>query len=481
MFYFHHDHVIGTSLDVWVVVSDEHSADVAEQAILTEIERLRKIFSTFDANSEISVLNRTSGPVPASADMLNVLRLYEVFQQRSHGAFNGQLGDVINTWKAAEKAGAEPDPLVLESLVQQISRPGWSIDEYNDTVTRLTTQPLNLNSIAKGYIIQKATEAARAAAPAMAGLLLNLGGDMFAWGMDDTGKSGWRIGVQDPFHPEDNAVPIAILALRDRAVATSGGYERYYQINGKRYSHIFDPRTGRPARGVASATVIAADNATANALATTLCVLSPEEGLRLIAATAGSECLLVTDAGQELRSPGLAAFELASPRHVLRQDKKADPPKNGLAWPLEYQVSIAITLPAIEGAGKRYRRPYVAVWVEIAEAKPVRTIAVWGNSSRYLKDLSSWWTAARNDVESVSAITRATRAPGKYTLAWDGLDDKAKALPQGTYTIRVEVHREHGKHTIQAGKIECRADAASVTLEKNAEIDATVIDYGKKK
>ena len=117
-------------------------------------------------------------------------------------------------------------------------------------------------------------------------------------------KPGWTVGVQDPHHPEDNAPAIARCCLHDHAIATSGGYERFYTIDGKRHSHIFDPRTGRSADGAASATVIADDNVTANALATTLCVLTPVEGLRLAAATPGVECLLVTKDGKQFRSAG---------------------------------------------------------------------------------------------------------------------------------------------------------------------------------
>ena len=78
-------------------------------------------------------------------------------------------------------------------------------------------------------------------------------------------------------------------------------------------------------------------------------------------------------------------------------------------------------------------------------------------------------------------MTRATRGPGKYTVVWDGKDDKGALLPQGTYTIRVEVHREHGKHVYQSGKITCAAEPAKITLAKNAETEATVVEYVKRK
>ncbi|MSQ94887.1 MAG: DUF2271 domain-containing protein [Gemmataceae bacterium] len=473
-FYFHHDHILGTSLDLWITATDEAAADRAEQAILAEIERLRRIFSLYDPDSELSHLNRTREPMIVSNEMIAVLRQYEIWQARSHGAFNGQLGELVCVWKEAEKSQREPEAAALSRIVQQLREPGWRIDAANRTVARLTDEPLNLNAIAKGYIIQQAAAAARAKAGSLQCLLLNLGGDMIGWGKDDAGGAGFVIGVQDPRHPEDNAPPIAQVRLQSHAIATSGGYERYYTINGKRHSHLFDPRTGRSAGGAASATVIAPDNVTANALATTLCVLTPEEGLQLVAATPGVECFLVTKDGKQLRSAGFAALELSG---VPVQDVKVE--KKPGAWPEGYQMNLTLTIPTI--SAKKYRRPYVAVWVENADAKPVRTITVWGNNPRWIKDLPQWWKFAKYDGALVKAVSRATRSPGKYSVVWDGKDDKGAALPQGTYTIWVEVHREHGKLVRQTGKLACGAEPAAITLEKNAETGATLIEYAKKK
>src|SRR5262249_6862212 len=350
--------------------------------------------------------------------------------------------------------------------------------QANQSVTRLTDQPLNLNSIGKGYIIQKAATAARSKVPALQGLLLNIGGDMLAWGTDGHGN-GWAGGGQDPVRPEGDAPGVPGVRLNDRAIATSGGYQRFYTINGRRYSHIFDPRTGRPADGVASSTVIARDNITANALATTLCVLSPAEGLRLVAATPRAECLLITADGRQLRSPGVKDWEIpllpVAVKAMPGEDAKGDP------WPADYRVSFSIELPR-PTEGRKIRRPYVAIWVEGDNGKPVRSIVVWGDQPKYQRDLSAWWGKIdRTDRAMLKAVTRSTRAPGKYEVVWDGKDDRGKPVPQGTYTVRVEVHREHGKHVTQTGKLECGAEGAKITLEKNAETEATVVEYGKKK
>jgi thiamine biosynthesis lipoprotein ApbE len=479
-FSFHHDHVLGTSLDVWVAAPAEAAAEAAESVILDEIERLRRVFSTYDPTSELSVLNRSSGSLAASPDLRAVLREYEAWQRRSAGACNAQVGALVRLWAEAEQADTLPNARMLAEVARRIAEPGWVVDDVGGTVTRLSDQPLNLNSVAKGYVIRRAVAAARSSVPAVRGLLVNLGGDLCAWSRPEERPAVWLIGVQDPFRSEENAPPLTAIRLRDAAVATSGGYQRSYRVAGGRYSHLLDPRTGQPADAVASATVVAADSVTANVLATTLCILGPEGGLRLVAATPGAECLIVAASGERLRSTGFAVLEVPGFDDSGAKKDGGDKPEKAKdeAWPADHQVTIALELPTPPG---RARRPYVAIWVEDANGKAVRTIAVWGNSPRWITELSGWWKLARDDKDLVKAVTRATRAPGKYDVVWDGKDDKGNPLPQGTYSIRVEVHREHGKHVTQTGKIACGTEAAKVTLDKNAETGETVVEYGKKK
>jgi thiamine biosynthesis lipoprotein ApbE len=458
---FHYDHILGTSLD-GRLIADPAAATAAEQVILDEIERLRKVFSVHDSESELSRLNRANGPFRASADLLAVLRQYETWQRLSGGACNAQVGALIRAWDQAAKRGTEPNAPALATLVKRIASPGWRID--GDTVTRLIDQPLHLNSIAKGYILHRAADAVKAMPGVTAGLL-DLGGDLCVWGETD-----WTVGIQNPFRPADNAIPLGLFNLRDAAVATSGNYQRWYEVNGVRRSHILDPRTGQPADGVAGATVIAPDSTTANAMATMLCVLGADAGLKLVANTPGTAALLIDSDGLEHHSPNFVFHRI--PDEKKSEEKKGDP------WPADYEVTVKLELPAMGGG--RYRRPYVAVWIENADGKPVRTVSVWGNNPRWISTLSGWWKVGKEDAKLVKAVTKATRAPGKYEIVWDGKDDTGKALPQGTYTVKIEVHREHGKDLIQSGKLECKSEAAKLTLEKNAETAETTVEYAKK-
>jgi thiamine biosynthesis lipoprotein ApbE len=475
----HQDHVLGTSLDLCVAVPGPAHAAAAERAALVEIERLRLVLSVYDPASELSRVNRSDVPVPVSPEMAEVLRAYEYWHKKTGGAFCGQLGRLARTWRDAEITGELPSAAALARTVYDLRSPGWHLDGAASTVRRTTDQALDLNALGKVYIIGKATAAVRTAVPSVTGLLVNLGGDVFAWGVP-SGGTGWAVGVQDPFNHHDNAPPLGGIRLKNQAVASSGGYRRFYTVAGTRYSHILDPRTGYPAGAVAGCTVVADDNLSANALATALCVLSPEAGLRLVRSTSGAECLIVAADGTRFQTPGLELLPVTrAGRPVAADPKDRKDGKKDSPWPDGYQVTVAVELPKIEAT--RYRRPYTAVWIEDDARKAVRTLAVWGDAPKYLRDLSDWWKIAKGDADLVKAVTRATRGPGKYNLVWDGNDDKGNALPQGTYTVRVEVHREHGKHLRQSGKIDCKEDDAAVKLDKNEETGETAVEYGKKK
>jgi thiamine biosynthesis lipoprotein len=475
LFQFHHEGVLGTSLDLQVRAADAGQAALVETAVLDEIERLRKILSTYDPESEISHFNASTGPVKCSPELLDVLGFYDFWNIKSAGAYNGHLGDLIAAWKNAEKTGAPPDAATLRSIVRALGQPGWKIDRAAGTATRLPGGSISIDSLGKGYIISKAAVAARTKAPGAQGFLINIGGDMYASGMPAPGAP-WTIGVADPKRSADNAPPLTQVRISNRAISTSAAYERGYTVGGRRFSHIFDPRIGLPAEGVASATVIASNTANSNALATTLCVLKPEEGLALARQIPDVECLLVMADGRQFRSPRFASYEVqpAAPAAVAG----AAPAKTGM-WPNGYEVGITITLKTPPPGGKGGpRRPYVAVWVEDENAQRVRTVAVWGNRPKYLPDLPAWWKLAQQDQAWAQSVTRATRPAGQHRIVWDGLDDKGKPLPRATYTVFLEVNREHGAHALESGKILCGNLPAKGTIPAATEFDAAALSFG---
>jgi thiamine biosynthesis lipoprotein len=308
---------------------------------------------------------------------------------------------------------------------------------------------LNVDALGKAFVMEKALIAARRHASAA---LLNIGGDVAA-----AGNATWSVGVADPARWHETAAPLTTVAIRDMAIATSGNYERG--------DHIRDARTGLAANGAASATVIARDTVTANALATALCIVTSHEGLRLVAGVPGAECLIVREDGAQVRSAGFGGYERA---RLVRT-------AGATGWPEGYEFTISLTLKT---PGAQFtRRPYVAVWVEDAQGKVVRNIAVWASRPRWLSELHTWWGDNRgNDVNS---MTRATRPPGRYRLPWEGVDDNDRPIPAGTYTIFVESNRQHGNYAKESGQISCgAAKPARTTLKETSEFEAVEIEYG---
>ena len=452
---FHRDGVLGTSLDLSFVAASGEDARIAEAAVLDEIERVRRILSTYDSTSEISRLIEAGRLDHPSRELLDVLRGYEAWVEQSGGAYSPRIGELTSIWNAAARTGVVPANSVLARAATRARQPAWRIDPASGAVTVSVGEPLDVSSYGKGYIVGQGLKAARAAVPSLHGAMIDIGGDVRTWGEAPGGRGlGWRIGVADPRAPADNAPPLTRLLVTDRAVSSSGSYARGFDVGGRHYSHIVDPRTGWPADGVVGVTVIAADNATANALATTLSVLSPEAGLRLVASVTGAEALLMTSSGEIRRSAGFAAFE---DPEVTYRERAID----SMAAPIpRATVTFDIT-------PREFLRdwPYVAVWVTDTSGGLVRTLAVWGNDPRFVRELSQWFSIARRNDIVVDGVTRGTRRPGQYVLEWNGLDEWGTPVKPGTYVFWLEASFEHGPHNTKKATVSCGPTPASALIE----------------
>ncbi|MGA2501697.1 MAG: DUF2271 domain-containing protein [Tepidisphaeraceae bacterium] len=463
-FDFHQDDIIGTSLDLLVLSKSPSLAIHCRAAALGEIERLRQILSIYDPASEISQVNR--GGAIRSPELAKLLDIYRRWEGRTGGIIVARIGRAIAQWKARSSVGAFPatdcypertregsgtevQSRMLRGYAQHHD-PGNADSLRCGECSARTASPaqLNVDALGKAFIIDRATSVAARIAPAG---ILNIGGDLRVWG-DRT----WKIGVADPHNPSENAPPIGIVELRNGAVATSGDYAR-----GR---HIIDPRTQSPARILSSATVVADDCVTANALATAACVAGEEamqwrdesvRGWMLVDANGRRTC----------------AGNVGECRAVALADKPA-------LWPRDFQVSIQLSL--VKQQGHRTHRPYVCIWVEAADGTVVRSVAVWGKERKYLRDMSTWWKATGGKDDLIRSVSRASREAGQYTVTWDGTDDKGAPLPKGDYTIRLEINREKGRHVNESVKLTCGDEKQSATIKATPESDATTIDYGPK-
>ncbi len=326
------------------------------------------------------------------------------------------------------------------------------------------------------------------------GLLLNVGGDLCVRG--DAPRS---LGIAAPWADSESAEPLAILQVKDRAVSTSGSSQRGFRIGSEWYSHIIDPRSGMPVAAVSSATVVAPRSIDADALATICNVLDPEESLRLVRSLRGVECLIITAGRRVLRSAGWSRYELASAPPPGMPASAGQPPSsspapaapgNAALWGRDFELQVDFEINQPDGQGRRYRRPYVAIWVENKDGYPVRNLTLWVSQGgagpfQWLPDLKRWYRAdqERKHVEKKDLIfstARPTRPPGKYKVVWDGKDDHGKLLPQGEYTILIDAAREHGTYQNIRKTVTLGAQPFDEPLPGNLEIKSATLSYRRK-
>lgn len=474
---FHRENVLGTSLDMAVSAPTRAAARRAEAAALAEFTRQSAILSAWDPHSEFSRWQRTRGvAVPVSPELMDILLRFDAWRGATGGVLNASAEMATQLWQGAAQHGSAPTDAQLAAAVHRMSQPHWSLDQATGKATRLSDAPLVLASFTKSLITSHAADVALRAGAT--GVMLNVGGDIVT-----RGGLTQRVDIADAAHDAENTTPVDTVVLRDRAIATSGGSRRGFDVGGQHLSHLIDPRTARPATGVASSTVIAEDAATAGALATTLSILPPREGAALMERHRGAEYLLMKADGTRIASAGWAAYQepkLQSAAYAVHAGAAVPTPSAN--WNQSMELSIKLDLPRMDNP--RYRRPYVAVWIEDKDKFPVRTIALWFKNPRWLNELKTWYRddQVRNLSEGTDisgTVSSPTRAPGSYTLRWDGKDNEGKLVKAGTYTVVVEAAREHGGHSVERQEFNFNGQPQAKTLPASDELGAVQLDYRK--
>jgi thiamine biosynthesis lipoprotein ApbE len=470
---FDYDNVLGTSLQIRVAAESDDRARAASKAVLAEISRQAKILSTWDARSEVSRWQRTNGQaVPISPDLFRVLALYDDWRARTNGALNPSAQSIIDVWQSAGWENRTPSREEISSAIAAAGAPQWTLDRFTHTAMRTGDAPLVFASMAKSYIIDRAADAAMSTG--VSGTVVNIGGDIAV-----RGDHAEPVDIADPHSPEENAEPIECVLIRNRAIATSGDYRRGLTIDGRRYSHIIDPRTGAPAQDVVSSTVIAANPTDAGALATAFSILKPAESANLAASIPGVAYLLVKKNGERVTNGEWHSYEVAGVTKpaVSRAAFAAAAP--GSLWDPSMELTIDFEIAQPRGFAKR---PFVAAWVEDADRFQVKTIALWYHEDRYLTEMKSWYRSDRmramaEGKEIVRSVSSATRGPGKYSLKWDGKDNAGKLVKAGKYTVYLEVAREHGTHQLMKKEFDFNGTPEKETFPGNIETASATFDY----
>lgn len=282
---------MGTFLTITAWTSDEVLATRAFEAAFTEFDRLERMMTVWREDSDISHINSAAGKARASVskDVLAVITRAVELGEATDGKFDITFGALSGLWKFDhDQDNSIPAPAELKRRLAFVDYRNIEVDAGNQTVfLKKAGAKIHLGGIGKGYAIDRAVEILRG--KGLDDFMVQAGGDLYVAGR--RGDRPWRVGIRDP--RGDRTTYFAFAEVTDATFSTSGDYERYFEKDGRRYHHILDPDTGEPASACRSATVMAPDAMTADALSTGIFILGPEKGLALADSIEGVGAVIV--------------------------------------------------------------------------------------------------------------------------------------------------------------------------------------------
>ncbi len=273
----------------------DRALDIAK----TAIQEVNDQVSDFDQASDVSAINAASGTGKFTETKIHTRHVLEasgLYYRESGGAFNPMVGPLMEVWgffRGGSKHEFPPAPSVVVATLPLCDFEGLEIRD-EDGAARLWDPGMRLDfgAIAKGYAVDVACE--RLLEAGYTNFIVNLGGNMRCLGSPRINRKEWNVAVRDP-RQQLEGEPLGMLVLREgMAVATSGNYEQYFEIDGKRYTHIMDSRTGMPVSGMAQVTVVARTAMEADALSTTCFILGSEASSGILALHPGSGAMFVS-------------------------------------------------------------------------------------------------------------------------------------------------------------------------------------------
>lgn len=285
--------LMGNRFEFTVVADDENKAGECIAAAIDEVRRIEKLFTTFDESSQTNLINRNAGikPVKVDREVFELIKRSKKISDITQGAFDITYGSIDKRlWNFDKTMTTLPDPQTAKQLVRLINYRNVILDEKNVTVfLKEKGMRIGFGGIGKGYAAQTA-KSILIEKGGKSGIV-NAAGDLTAWGYQPNGQP-WTIGIADP-----NAArhAFSFLEITDTSVATSGNYEKFVMIGGKKYSHTIDPKTGLPVRGIKSVTIICPNAEIADAMATPVMIMGVKVGLDLINQLKGVAGIIIDD------------------------------------------------------------------------------------------------------------------------------------------------------------------------------------------
>ncbi len=290
---------MGSRFDITVVANDSTEANIHIDTAVAEIIRIEKLISSWDTNSQTSAINKNAGiePVKVDAELFNLIERAIGISKLTDGAFDISYASMDHIWKFDGSMTEMPSEEEITASVGKVGFQNILLDKENSTIfLKLKRMKIGFGAIGKGYAADKAKSLL--IKKGVSSGIINASGDMNTWGKQPDG-SEWKVAITNPLNKDK---VFALLPITNGAVVTSGNYEKYVKFNGKRYTHIIDPRTGYPSSGIISVTVFAPKAELADALATSVFVMGKEAGIDRINQLPKIECIIIDDKGNISKS-----------------------------------------------------------------------------------------------------------------------------------------------------------------------------------
>jgi FAD:protein FMN transferase len=270
--------------------SDE-AGDQLMRECIEEVSRIEKLITEFSEDSETALINRNAGvsPVQVSDEMYQLVERSVQISRLTNGSFDITAGILKKLYNFKNVEFEMP---TAEKISEQLERTGYrkiKLLGNNKVFLEVKGMRIGFGAIGKGYAANKAMKLMQS--KGVAGGVINASGDLCAWGTKWNGDS-WKAGIADPESP-DNI--LCWLQLNGLSIATSGNYEQYFDLNGVRYSHNIDPKTGRPVADIKSVSVVSPHAELSDALATAITVMGIKKGLEIVSQLPKTHCVIVDD------------------------------------------------------------------------------------------------------------------------------------------------------------------------------------------
>lgn len=298
---------MGSRFDITVVAENETKGNSYINTAIAEISRIEKLISSWDTNSQTSKINKNAGlkPVKVDVELFQLIERAIGISKLTDGAFDISYASMDRIWKFDGSMKIMPSEAEIKSSIAKVGFHNIILNKINSTVyLKIKGMKIGFGAIGKGYAADKAKKLLISQG-AISGII-NASGDMNTWGKQPSGNE-WKVAITNPLNK--NKV-FALLPIINGAVVTSGNYEKYVEFQGKRYTHIIDPRTGYPSSGIISVTVFAPKAELADALATSVFVMGKEAGLDRINQLSKIECIIIDAEGNITKSNNIEIDKL---------------------------------------------------------------------------------------------------------------------------------------------------------------------------